>query len=76
MTFKVAVVPLVAAGRVIGFAGSAVDETERWMAQQQLQAQIAFQDLLLETNPLPISVTDAQDRFVRCLLYTSDAADE
>jgi len=65
MTFKVAVVPLVAAGRVIGFAGSAVDETERWMAQQQLQAQIAFQDLLLETNPLPISVTDAQDRFVR-----------
>ena len=65
MTFKVAVVPLVAAGRVIGFAGSAVDETERWMAQLQLQAQLAFQHLLLETNPLPISVTDAQDRFVR-----------
>lgn len=65
MMFQVAVVPLVAAGRVISFAGSAVDETERWMAQQQLQAQIAFQDLLLETNPLPISVTDAQDRFVR-----------
>ncbi len=65
MMFQVAVVPLVAAGRVIGFAGSAVDETQRWMAQQQLQAQIAFQDLLLETNPLPISVTDAQDRFVR-----------
>ncbi|HVL44860.1 MAG TPA: PAS domain S-box protein [Acidovorax sp.] len=65
MMFQVAVVPLVAAGRVIGFAGSAVDETERWMAQQQLQAQIAFQDLLLETSPLPISVTDAHDRFVR-----------
>jgi len=65
MMFQVAVVPLVAAGRVIGFAGSAVDETKRWMAQQQLQAQIAFQDLLLETNPLPISVTDAQNRFVR-----------
>ncbi len=65
MIVQVAVVPLVSAGRVIGFAGSAVDETERWMAQQQLQAQIAFQDLLLETNPLPISVTDAQDRFVR-----------
>lgn len=62
---QVAVVPLVAAGRVIGFAGSAVDETERWMAQQQLQAQIAFQDLLLETNPLPISVTDADNRIVR-----------
>ena len=65
MMFQVAVVPLVAAGRVIGFAGSAVDETKRWMAQQQLQAQIAFQDLLLDTNPLPISVTDAQNRFVR-----------
>ena len=65
MIVQVAVVPLVSAGRVIGFAGSAVDETERWMAQQQLQAQIAFQDLLLETNPLPISVTDADNRIVR-----------
>ena len=65
MIVQVAVVPLVSAGRVIGFAGSAVDETERWMAQQQLQAQIAFQDLLLETNPLPISVTDAENRIVR-----------
>jgi len=65
MMFQLAAVPLLVHGRIVGFAGSAVDVTERWVAQQQLQAQIAFQDLLLETNPLPISVTDAQDRFVR-----------
>ena len=65
LMFQMAVVPLRVDGRVVGFAGSAVDVTERWVAQQQLQAQIAFQDLLLETNPLPISVTDAQGRVVR-----------
>lgn len=65
MVFQLAVVPLMAEGRVTGFAGSAVDITERCMAQQQLQAQIAFQELLVETSPLPISVTDAEDRLVR-----------
>ena len=65
MMFQLAVVPLLTESRVTGFAGSAVDITERWVAQQQLQAQIAFQDLLLETNPLPISVTDGEDRIVR-----------
>lgn len=65
MMFQLAVVPLRAEGRVMGFAGSAVDVTGRWVAQQQLQAQIAFQELLLETNPLPISVTDVHGRFVR-----------
>lgn len=64
MMLQLAVVPLLSEGRVTGFAGSAVDVTERWIAQQQLQAQLAFQDLLLETNPLPISVTDDQGRFV------------
>ena len=65
LMFQIAVVPLRVGGRVSGFAGSAVDVTERWVAQQQLQAQIAFQDLLLETSPLPISVTDAQGRVVQ-----------
>ncbi len=65
LMFQMAVVPLRVDGRVTGFAGSAVDVTERWVAQQQLQAQIAFQDLLLETNPLPISVVDADGRVVR-----------
>lgn len=64
MMLQLAVVPLLSDGCVTGFAGSAVDVTERWVAQQQLQAQLAFQDLLLETNPLPISVTDEQGRFV------------
>lgn len=65
LMFQMAVVPLRVDGRVVGFAGSAVDVTERWVAQHQLQAQIAFQDLLLETNPLPISVIDAEGRVVR-----------
>lgn len=64
MMLQLAVVPLLSEGHVIGFAGSAVDVTERWIAQQQLHAQLAFQDLLLETNPLPISVTDEQGRFM------------
>ncbi|GDY34177.1 hypothetical protein ACINB_00700 [Acidovorax sp. NB1] len=64
MMLQLAVVPLLSDGRVTGFAGSAVDVTERWVAQQQLHAQLAFQDLLLETNPLPISVTDEQGRFI------------
>lgn len=65
LMFQMAVVPLRTEGRVTGFAGSAVDVTERWVAQQQQQAQLAFQDLLLETNPLPVSVTDDQGRLVR-----------
>ena len=65
LMLQVAVVPLRVEGRLAGFAGSAVDVTERWTAQYQLQTQIAFQELLLETNPLPISVSDAEDRMVR-----------
>ncbi|MFN4120151.1 PAS domain S-box protein [Acidovorax sp.] len=65
LMFQMAVVPLRVEGRVTGFAGSAVDVTDRWVAQQQLQTQLAFQDLLLETNPLPVSVTDAEGRVVR-----------
>ena len=65
LIFQMAVVPLRVDGRVMGFAGSAVDVTERWEAERQLQAQLAFQDLLLETNPLPISVIDAEGRVGR-----------
>ncbi len=63
--FQMAVVPLRVDGRVTGFAGSAVDVTDRWVAQQQLQTQLAFEDLLLETNPLPASVIDDNGRLVR-----------
>ncbi|MDC2862352.1 PAS domain S-box protein [Delftia sp. DT-2] len=51
-------------GRLVGFAGSAVDVTARWKAQQELQTQLAFQHLLFETTPLPMLVTDADHRVV------------
>ena len=58
----IAVVPLLREGRLVGFAGSAVDVTARWKAQQELQTQLAFQHLLFETTPLPMLVTDADQR--------------
>jgi PAS domain S-box-containing protein len=60
----IAVVPLLRDGRLVGFAGSAVDVTARWKAQQELQTQLAFQHLLFETTPLPMLVTDADHRVV------------
>ncbi|MFG6461966.1 ATP-binding protein [Roseateles sp. DXS20W] len=62
--FKVAVLPLLAEGRVIGFAGSAIDFSERVAFDQQLQHQLAFSALLLELSPLPVSMFDAQGRYV------------
>ena len=62
--FEMAVSPLMAEGRVVGFAGSAVDVTARIKAQDQLQAQLAFTELLLEVMPLPLSILDAQGRYV------------
>ena len=59
LQFDVALVALQADGRFVGFAGSAVNVTERWAAQRRLQEQIAFQNLLLDTNPLPVSVIQA-----------------
>lgn len=59
LQFDVALVALQAEGRFVGFAGSAVNVTERWAVQRRLQEQIAFQNLLLDTNPLPIAVTQA-----------------
>ncbi|MDH1824959.1 PAS domain S-box protein, partial [Delftia tsuruhatensis] len=60
----IAVVPLLRDGRLVGFAGSAVDVTARWKAQQELQTQLAFQHLLFETTPLPMLVSDADHRVV------------
>lgn len=65
LRLDVAAVPLRVNGEIVGFAGSAVDVTDRWIAQQRLQAQLAYQDRLLETNPLPISLTDRNDRLVQ-----------
>ncbi|MBI3349492.1 MAG: PAS domain S-box protein [Burkholderiales bacterium] len=62
--FAVSVVPLHGRGRVVGFAGSAVDVTERYVAQQKLQHQLAFTGLLLEISPLPTAMFDAQGLYV------------
>ncbi|MFG6416627.1 ATP-binding protein [Roseateles sp. DC23W] len=62
--FLVAVVPLHGEGRIVGFAGSAVDVSERVLADQQLQRQLAFSALLLEMSPLPVSMFDTAGRYV------------
>lgn len=62
--FLLAVVPLHDAGGIVGFAGSAVDVSERVAADEQLQHQLAFTGLLLELSPLPVSMFDVQGRYV------------
>ncbi len=61
---ELAVLPLFEAGHLVGFAGSAVDVTERYEAQGKLQQQLAFSALLQEISPLPVSMFDAQGRYV------------
>lgn len=63
--FDMAIVPLRVDGRIQGFVGSAVDVTDRWVAEQRLQEQISFQSILLETSPLPIAVTDVAGAIVQ-----------
>lgn len=60
----VAVVPLVHRERIIGFAGSAVDVTERVTSQRKLQTQLAITELILQTSPLPLSVRDLRGRYL------------
>lgn len=62
--FIVAVVPLMTEGQLRGFAGSAVDVTQRFDAEQRVQQQLAFTERLLEITPLPVSMFDAQGRYV------------
>jgi PAS domain S-box-containing protein len=62
--FDVAVAPLRAGGRIVGFAGSAVDVTERHAVQKRLTAQLAFTELLLEVMPLPLVTMDTEGRYV------------
>lgn len=62
--FDLAVVPLLEDGTLAGFAGSAVDVTERWVAQQSLHSELEFRSQVLEMNPLPISMTDLHGRLV------------
>jgi PAS domain S-box-containing protein len=62
--FLFAVVPLHGDGNIIGFAGSAVDVSERVAADEQLQHQLAFTGLLLEISPQPVSMVDTEGRYV------------
>lgn len=64
LKFEVAVVPLMVSGVVTGYAGSAIDITDKVMAQQQLQGELALRELLLELSPLPISMTDPHGNMV------------
>jgi PAS domain S-box-containing protein len=63
-TFDVSVIPLHHKGQISGFACSAMDITERVAAAQQLQAQLAFTQLVMETSPLPQSVITLDGQFV------------
>ncbi len=62
--FDVTVVPLTDGQRIAGFAGSAADVTDRVVAQQKLQTQLAVSALMLEISPLPLSMLDTMGRYV------------
>jgi len=64
LRFDVAIVPLRDRQQLVGYAGSAVDVTERYVAQQRLQQELAFTGLLLEVSPQPVSLVDAQGRYL------------
>ena len=64
LTLQMSVSPVVdQAGRTEGFAGFAVDVTEREAAQQALQSQLKFTAQLLEISPTPLFVKDDCGRF-------------
>lgn len=62
--FDLALSPLLEGERTVGFAGSAVDITERHAAEERLKAQNAFSELLVDTMPVPVSLLDADGRYV------------
>ncbi len=62
--FDIAVVPLWEGEDIIGFAGSAVDVTERLAAESALQHQLDFVAFLLEISPLPVATFDRYGRYV------------
>ncbi|MFX1682061.1 PAS domain S-box protein [Mitsuaria sp. CC2] len=62
--FALAVVPLRAGDEVRGFAGSAVDITDRRAAESRLQHQLDLVALLLELSPQPTSMVDREGCYV------------
>ncbi|MFG5409524.1 PAS domain-containing protein, partial [Piscinibacter sakaiensis] len=62
--FDITVVPLYDGDELRGFAGSAVDETERLLLQDKLRGQVEFTARLLELVPVPVSIIDRDGRFM------------
>lgn len=62
---EITVIPLTDRnGQLHGYAGSAVDITALHDAQKNLQHQLALTERVIESNPLPMCLTDMQGRFV------------
>ncbi len=61
---EMALTPLEEGGVFSGFAGSAVDVTERIAAERSAESRLQFLDLLQEIVPLPLCMTDRQARFM------------
>ncbi len=61
---EMALTPLEEHGVFSGFAGSAVDVTERIAAERRAESRLQFLDLLQDIVPLPLCMTDRQSRFV------------
>ncbi len=62
--FDISVVPLYEGDQLRGFAGSAVDLTERLMLQDKLRGQVEHTARLLELCPVPVSITDVDNRYI------------
>lgn len=62
--FDFAVVPLRTSLQITGFAGSAVDVTDRVTAEKGLQQQLAFVGLLLESCPFPVATLNKRGEYV------------
>ncbi|MCP5271278.1 MAG: PAS domain-containing sensor histidine kinase [Burkholderiaceae bacterium] len=52
-------------GWLAGFVGSASEITELVAAEASLKAQLAFNELLMDHSPLPMSVVDGKRRYLR-----------
>lgn len=64
-TLEVSVAPVTSElGELNGFAGFALDVTDREEARSRLEAQLTFTARLLEVNPTPLFVKDNQGRLV------------
>lgn len=65
LTLEVSVAPVRAPDHsLLGFAGFAVDVSERQHARRKLESQLNFTARLLDVSPTPLFVKDVQGRFI------------